>query len=150
METILQQREAVVREAMSWLRTPYHPRARIKGVGVDCGQFPAAVYHAAGVIPAIPVGRYSPQWHMHQTEQRYLAEVLSYAREISCPLPGDFVLYHVGKGWAHGAIITGWPTIIHAVTGQGVTLGDASRDPFDGMLLRDRQPRFFSPWTPEA
>lgn len=34
----LQQRAAVIAEAESWLSTPYHHEARIKGHGVDCAQ----------------------------------------------------------------------------------------------------------------
>ena len=36
-------RAAVVAEAIAWLGTPYHHRARIKGVGVDCAQLALGV-----------------------------------------------------------------------------------------------------------
>ena len=141
-----QQRSAVVAEARSWIGTPYHSNARIKCVGVDCAQFPAAVYHQAGIISEVPMEAYSPQWHMHQDEERYIKQVLEYAFEIEGePKVADFVMFHVGRVWAHGAIILDWPQIIHSVSGMGVMFGDAGREPFGGKLLRDRRPRFFRP-----
>ncbi len=65
------------------------------------------------------------------------------------PRPADFVLFHVGRCWAHGAIVVEWPRIIHAVSGIGVTYGDASRDVLKKMVLIDRKPRFFTLWGRE-
>ena len=123
------QRERVVAEARRWLGTSYHSGARLLGVGVDCAQLPAAVYHACGLIPYIPPASYSPQWHANQGEETYLAEVLKYAREVEeAPSAGGFVLWRVGRKWAHGGIVAAWPKIIHAVAGGRVELADASRD----------------------
>jgi cell wall-associated NlpC family hydrolase len=55
-------------------------------------------------------------------------------------LPGDFVLYHFGRCWAHGAIVLEWPLIIHALTGKGVVLADGERE---GCLV-GRARRWFS------
>jgi len=141
------QRDRVVAELRRWRGTPYHDCQRVRGIGVDCAQLPAAVYSAAGVIPEIPLFHYSPQWHVHQTEERYLNLVLKHAREFAGPpLPGDFVLFKVANCHAHGAIVTDWPHVIHAVSGQGVIASDASRDPFARKLLIDREPRFFTLW----
>lgn len=60
-------RRAVVAEALTWLRTPYHHAARIKGVGVDCAQFLIAVYAATGLIDDFTPDRYPPDWHLHRT-----------------------------------------------------------------------------------
>ena len=135
----------VVAEARTWLRTPYHHNQRTKGAGVDCANLPAAVYAAAGMIPEIPPEEYSAQWHLHCNSddpdtERYLKRVLEYAREFSGPPgPADFVLWKVGRRWAHGAIVIEWPVIIHAAARAGeVILGDALRDPFDKKLLTDR------------
>ncbi len=141
----------MVAEAMAWLRTPYHPAQRVKGAGVDCAQLPAAVYHAAALLGDIPLATYSPQWHLNQREELYLGEVLKHAAEVpGPPLPGDFVLYRVGHCWAHGAIVIDWPTIIHAVSGRCVTLGDGLRDPLAKRPLGDRHPRFFTLWGATA
>ena len=110
------QRRRVVDVALSWERTPYVHEARIKGVGCDC-TFIAEVYEEAGLIPHIDIARYSPQWHLHQREERYLGYVLRYAREIPFPpQPGDVVLYRFGRVLSHSAIVIfpGWPHIVHS------------------------------------
>jgi cell wall-associated NlpC family hydrolase len=136
------QRAAVVTEARSWLRTPYHHAAQVKGAGVDCAMLPAAVYRAAGLIPDFPVDRYPQDWHLNRSIERYLETVTRFATEVPEPTgPGDFVLYRWGRCFAHGAIIIDWPVIIHAVIHVGVTLdlGDAGQ-------LTDRPRRFFTLW----
>ena len=48
----------VVAEAMTRLRTPYHHRGKLKGVGVDCAQLPLVVYAAAGLVEDFDTGDY--------------------------------------------------------------------------------------------
>jgi cell wall-associated NlpC family hydrolase len=153
-------REAVCRIARSWLGTPYHHMGRIKGVGVDCAMFPLEVYREAGLIDDIAIPFYPPDWHLHRSEEIYLAVVNRYTREIignrlrgtgksaptvpcklsSVPSRGDFALYQFGRTWSHGAIVLDWPLIIHAVVQHGVILSDGEKD---GMLI-GRSRRFFS------
>jgi len=141
-------RQAIVREARSWLGTPYHHAGRVKGKrgGVDCAMLPAEVYTAVGAIPPAEVQDYSPQWHLHRDEELYLGAVLGHAREIKGPpLPGDFVLFKVGRCWAHGAIVLDWQLVIHAsAEAKMVVLADVFRDCFAHKRLADRSPRFFS------
>lgn len=134
-------RADVVAEALSWERTPYHSRARIKGVGVDCAQFPAAVYHAVGLIPDLRP-EYSPQWMLHRDEEQFLSWVTPYAREIGRDAlgPGDFVIWKFGRTFSHGGIVIDPPDIIHAViAGGAVVRGNMDRD---GELQRPA--RFFT------
>src|SRR5262249_43477037 len=44
-------RAAVVAEAESWIGTPFHHAARVKGAGVDCLMLLAEVYERAGIVP---------------------------------------------------------------------------------------------------
>jgi cell wall-associated NlpC family hydrolase len=127
--TIAEQRSAVVAEAMTWLRTPYHHAARVKGAGVDCAMLPAAVYTACGLIDEPVFDAYPPDWHMHRDAERYLATVLDYAVEIETdPLPGDLVLWRFGRCFSHGAIVIEWPTVIHAYLRTPVSLSNALQD----------------------
>lgn len=145
----LEQRRKVVAEAKEWLHTPYHPMARIKGIGADCAQFPAAIYEAAGLIPHIPLEPYSHQWHLHQSDEVYLKMVLKFAWEIEVPpQPGDFVLFRQGKTLAHGAIVIDWPLVIHSVSaaGRGVVETDITREPFSRRMLIDVEHHFFTLW----
>lgn len=129
----------IVEEATSWLGTPYHHRARIKGAGVDCAMFPAEVYAARGLIEPVPELDYPHDWHMHQEAERYLSAVLDRGEETEATDPGNFLLYRWGKLYAHGAIIVRWPTIVHAVLGEGVVLADAG-----GTQLSARHRRIFT------
>ena len=65
MSTEHEQREALVAASRRWLRTPYHHRARILGVGVDCAQILIASHVDAGLIEDFDVGKYTPDWHLH-------------------------------------------------------------------------------------
>lgn len=141
-----EQRAAVVAEARSWQRTPYHHMGRLKGHGVDCAQLPALVYHAVGLIPLVPLSYYPMDWHLHQAGERYLNTVLEYAHEVETPQPGDFVLWRVGRCLAHGAIILDWPTIVHAVKGVGVMLDDGNVGAIGNVSLDRRERHFYSLW----
>src|SRR5580698_7963629 len=111
-----QQRAAVVAEARTWLRTPYHHMGRVKGAGVDCATLLAEVYARAGVVPTVTIPHYPPDWHLHRNLERYLDIVLQVAHPVETPQPGDIALYKWGRCFAHGAIITApWPQeVIHA------------------------------------
>lgn len=107
-------RQAVLDIARTWLKTPWHHRARVKGAGVDCAQILIAVYAEAGLIDEFDTGDYPPDWMMHRSQERFLEFVRQYADQVDAPLPGDLALYFVGRCFSHGAIVTAWPEIIHA------------------------------------
>jgi cell wall-associated NlpC family hydrolase len=120
-------RAAVVDEARSWLRTPWHHMGRVKAAGVDCAQLLCAVYHATGFVPEIDLGYYPPDWHLHQDRPRFLEELAKYSDVIDGPpLPGDVAMFKFGRHAAHGSIVIGWPLIIHAyVNERMVVITDA-------------------------
>ncbi|MDP8997126.1 MAG: NlpC/P60 family protein [Pseudomonadota bacterium] len=110
-------RAAIVAEAISWIGTPFHDDSRIKGVGVDCAQFVAAVYLATGATPQFETPRYVAQWFLHRDEERLMDFVKQFGKEIqeADAKAGDLVLYKIGRAYAHAAIIIDWPNeIIHA------------------------------------
>lgn len=135
-------REEVVAEALTWEGTPYHHHARIKGVGVDCAQLPAAVYEAVGLIPHMNP-EYSEQWMMSRDEELYLSYVFPYAVEISREKvkAGDFAIWKYGRTFSHGAIIIDPPTVIHAVVRGGAVVR-ANMDQEEE--LKSRPARFFT------
>jgi len=113
----LEQRQAVVAEAKSWVRTPYHHEGRVKGAGVDCLWLLYAVYTNCGVIKPFKVPHYSHQWHLHRGDELYENGILQHAYRVSdeeTPMSGDVVLYREGRTMSHGAIVTEWPMVIHA------------------------------------
>jgi NlpC/P60 family putative phage cell wall peptidase len=147
MTELEQKRASVVREAGSWIGTPFHHAARVKGAGIDCLMLLAEVYERAGIAPHIEPPFYVPDWHLHRDAERYLEGLTRYAREIAGPpqgtgpLPGDIALFRFGRTFSHGAIVTAWPRLIHAYWSIGVVRGDATLHP-----LAARPVRFFSPF----
>lgn len=138
-------RAAVVKEAESWIGTPFHHAGRIKGRqgGTDCLMLLAEIYERAGVIAHALPPFYVPDWHLHQGAERYMEGLLDYAKPVAGPPePGDIALFRFGRTFSHGAVVTQWPRLVHAYWDQGVVWGDATLYP-----LRDRPVRFFSPFA---
>ena len=137
----------MVAEAISWSRTPWHDRARVKGAGVDCAQYPIAVFHAVGLIPDIrPV--YDRQWALHNDRELYIEWILEMgAVEITrgTVQRGDLGVWKYGKAHSHGAIILDPPIVIHALNGVGVVMEDMDRKE----ELKTRSSRFFTFWGPK-
>ncbi len=137
-----EQRAAVVAEAKTWVGTPYHHHANVKGAGVDCAMILVEVYSRCGVVPYVDPRPYPVDWHLHRDEERYLQLLLPHAVEIfTTPEPGDIMLFRFGRTWSHSAIVIAYPLVIHANRqDRGVVWGDASKSP-----LKDRFPRAFRP-----
>jgi cell wall-associated NlpC family hydrolase len=144
--TEAEQRAAVVAEALTWLGTPYHHQAALKGIGADCAMFPLAVYAEAGLIPAgIHVDDYPMDWAFHRDEERYLAMVERFGHRIDREHLGlgDFVVWRFGRTFSHGAIVVEPPRVIHAYVEAGsVTIDDIS---LEGPLTM-RPTRCYSFW----
>jgi cell wall-associated NlpC family hydrolase len=143
-----EERDRVDAIARSWISTPFHDHAEVKGAGCDCATFMKGVFVEAGLVEPFTLDHYSPQFFLHQSEERYLGWVQKFAREIPQEEagPGDIVLYAIGKCFAHGAIIInpGWPNIIHAhFASRCVRRGDGRR-PLLGTRVLDV--KFFSLW----
>lgn len=143
MSTEAEQRAAVVAEARTWLGTPYHHHARIKGVGVDCAQILCAVYEACGLVPHVDPGPYAHDWHLHHSEEVYAGWLdRCGACDVQTPAPGDVALFHFGRCWSHGAIVVEPGTVVHAYVGRGVIITRLTEDPLDG-----RPVRYWSLWS---
>ena len=132
--------------ARSWIGTPFHDHAEVKGAGCDCATFLKCVFVEAGLIAPFEIGHYSPQFFLHSSEERYLGWVKKFSREIALDAarPGDIALYKIGLCFAHGALIAapGWPSIIHAhAASRCVCLGNG-RNPHLGSRVVDL--KFFS------
>jgi hypothetical protein len=94
-----EQRQAVVEEAKTWLRTPYHHHADVKGHGVDCAMILSRVYSNTGIVPFIDPRPYPTDWMLHRDEERYLQQMLPYAEEVfTAPQPSSTLLAKVISG----------------------------------------------------
>ena len=131
-------RAAIVREARSWIGTPYRLGARVKGGGCDCATFIAEVLIACGLAQRQGLGVYSQDWFFHSSNERYLRGLLSHsagmaetvAHRSASAQPGDIVLTRTAnsKVFNHGAIVTAWPKVVHAIAPR-VEETDASTNP---------------------
>lgn len=93
------EREQVIAEARSWLRTPFHHRQRVKGLGVDCAGLIAAVYEATGAIPAVELPEYTRDWFLHckREDSTLYADLLDeHMKRVEEPKPGDVVAMKYG------------------------------------------------------
>ena len=117
---------AICAEARSWLGTPYHHLADVKGVGVDCAMLVVRVFVAVGMVPAdLDPRPYAWDWHLHQGAEKYRDWLDIYGDEVTNVEPGDIALWRFGRTYSHGAIVMeDCETIVHAYRDAGrVTLG---------------------------
>ncbi len=122
----MKSRQIAVEAARGWLRTPFHHHGRVKGAGVDCVQLLVAVFDEAGVLPdEARFEGYAWDWHIHRSEEQYLAGLMKYCRQVESPAPGDIAMFKFGRCVSHGAIVIEWPICIHAYFRQGVVEVDA-------------------------
>jgi cell wall-associated NlpC family hydrolase len=106
--------ETVCAAAREWEGTPYVPKGRVKGVGVDCGGFLYEVYNPiCGPFLSMP-DDYSADWSVHAENERYINFIREYVNEIEEPEVGGFSLYHMGLNYAHAAILLENGRYIHA------------------------------------
>lgn len=101
------------------------------------------VFAEVGLIPKVDLGQYdySKPWAIRGGDADYIAGIAKYAHEISVDQvqTADVVMFKIGRGWSHAAIVSRWPgEIIHAMHG-GVIASPATTG-----RLAGRQVRFWS------
>jgi len=102
------------------------------------------VYVDTGVVPPFDPRPYSPQWHLHRDDERYLGFLLERGIEVTEPQPGDIMVWKIGRSFAHGGIVVGWPLVVHAYQPEGrVVESDIS---LPSPLSENKRQRFFNPW----
>ncbi len=143
-----QQRAAVITEARSWVGTPYHNCADIKGVGVDCGMLLVRVFVDSGLCPPFDPRPYPIDWHLHRSDERYLGFIFDHGCEVAEPQPGDVMVLRYGRSYAHGGVVTRAKplTIVHAFHPARRVLEEVIRHN-NSLSDAKRMPRFFSYWA---
>lgn len=142
------QRATVVAAARSWIGTPYHNCADIKGIGVDCGMLLVRVFVDSGLCAPFDPRPYPVDWHLHRSEERYLGFVFERGQEVRSAQPGDVMVLRYGRCYSHGGIVTAASplTLVHAYyPARRVVEEEVARN----AVLADaaRHPRFFSLWA---
>jgi len=111
----------IVAEARSWVGTPYHHAADIKGVGVDCAMLLLRVYADLGLVAPFDPRPYTTDWMLHRSDEIFMGHLFGHATEVETPEPGDVILFKFGRCYSHGGIVTcaNPLTIVHAVIDYG-------------------------------
>lgn len=99
----------IVTEARTWVGTPFHHQARLKGVGVDCAGVVIGVAHALGLsdFDTTCYGR-----EPHRGQLRALLD--EHMDKVAEPQPGDVLVMVFDIEEQHLAILTDSNTLIHA------------------------------------
>ena len=114
----------IVAEARSWIGTPYHHQASLKGVGCDCLGLVRGVWRARYGDEPEAMPAYSRDWAeaassetLAQAGARHLVPVAREAIQA-----GDVLLFRWRAGLVakHAAIATADGTMIHAHDGAAV------------------------------
>lgn len=124
----IQARAAIIASARSWIGTPYMHQAKVKGVGVDCGQILIDVFCGLGLVPPFDPGDYTRDWFNHRDEEKYLGFVFDNSVEVAAPEPGDIMLFKFGRTYSHAGIVSHAAplTIIHASAPMGCVLEEVA------------------------
>ena len=142
------ERQTVIAEARSWIKTCYHHAADVKGYGVDCGMLLVRVFVDTGLCEPFDPRPYEPDWMIHRSEERYLGFIFDRTKEVSAPKPGDVMVFKFGRCHSHGGIVTCTNpiAIVHAYKpANGVIEEDVFRN--TALSYPHRTPRYFSYWA---
>lgn len=150
-------RDHVTHEALSWIGTPFHPFAEVKGSGVDCIHLIAAIYRETGFIQDFNPPSYSIGGGSHQDSSQIEAYIrglpnlpLIFEHGQCCVeclpalwpqlLPGDLLLFQIGRVTHHTGMVTRSPRFIHSMHGYGVTQARLTDATFGTRLRRVYRP----------
>lgn len=121
------ERACLIRDAMTWLHTPFRHMGDVKGAGVDCCMLLIRCFCDLGILPPFDPRPYAQAWHMHRSEERYLAWMGRIASPTDSPQAGDVAVFKYGRVHSHAGIIIAADgrRMVHAWAPDGeVTLSD--------------------------
>lgn len=143
------ERERVIAESLTWLRTPFRHASDVKGAGVDCAMMLVRVFVDTGLVPPLDPRPYDEQWMVHRSEEKFLAIVERLLGETDGPpKPADVIVYKFGRCHAHGAIVLDDTRVIHAFKPQGAVVISPMHDASLACLRngRPRPRKVYSHW----
>jgi cell wall-associated NlpC family hydrolase len=150
-------RTLTVREARTWIGTPYHLGGRLKGVGCDCYSFICEVLIYCRLINVETLPVYAGDWWCHISREEYLFRLMRYATKTfegvaygNTNVKSGNVLAVRAAGtesriYNHGAIVTSFPKAIHAVDG-----GVEEFDVTSHHMWAFQPLKVFDPWEKNA
>lgn len=113
--------DEIVRVARSWIGTPYHHQASVKGAGADCLGLVRGVWRELYGFDAEEPPHYSRDWAEAAGIETMLAAARRHLREIAPheACAGDVVIFRLRSETVakHAAILTSAGTMVHAMEG---------------------------------
>lgn len=117
--------DRVVAAARSWIGTPYHHQASVRGAGCDCLGLVRGVWRDVFGSDAEAPPPYSRDWAEAGGCETMLAAAGRHLAAIDRAqiAPGDVVIFRLRPGCVakHAAIIATATTMIHAIEGAPVS-----------------------------
>lgn len=145
-------RDDIAAEVRSWIGTPYHYQAAIKGVGVDCIGLISGVWKAVTGLDHVPIPPFNPLWIYHTPGesmylgfQIYLDEVVkTFDRDYQTTdfNTGDVILLRMvrRRPAKHGAFVLvnadGSVTMVHAAQQESAHQCHVAEEPMDDYWLQ--------------
>ncbi len=113
-------------EACRWIGAPYRHQASAPQLGCDCLGLLRGIWRALYGAEPIPVPPYTPDWSEpsgDETLRRALSRLLIKRPNPAAAQPGDVLLFAMRRSGPakHLGLLTDCGTMIHAVSGRGVS-----------------------------
>lgn len=146
----------IVREAWGWQDTPWRHHSRDKGKAVDCGNFPAAVFHNAGLIAQPVMIDYPADFFHHSKEEIFRDQLEQFCNRMGkiTPSAGDilgFQLNPTTPSVCHVGIFVEGTRMIHVRGGIASRGGTGNQGHVEfGDLLGEYLTMFSGVWRLKA
>lgn len=117
-------RNTIIAEAASWLGTPYHHRASLKGVGCDCLGLVRGVYRTVCGDEPHELPAYPQHNDGNESERLMIALEARLICNASPGKAGDVIVFRLRPNFParHCGILVEPKRFIHAVSGRSVSL----------------------------
>ena len=117
LHLIMSTRDDIVRQARTWLGTPFHHQARLKAVGCDCLGLIVGVVDELGLKDSsgTPLAAYDEVTYSREPDGAYLTQKLVGLLDevpIAEMRAGDLALFRVRENPQHLAILTDYENTI--------------------------------------
>ena len=117
--------DQIIAEARTWLGTPYHHQASLKGVGVDCVGLVRGIFRELYGFEPEEKMNYSADWGDANGNEDVVTAAFKYLEPVALEdmKPGDVVAvrWKARRVAKHVMILTGDNRAIHAYNGSPTT-----------------------------
>ncbi len=111
----------IVEIARTWINTPYHNQASLKGVGCDCFGLITGVYKDITGIEVKTKETYSSSWYKdHETKYKLKENLDQMGKQVLDLVSGDILIFAINEDhYVHCGIYAG-NTFIHCIDDRAI------------------------------